>query len=315
MHVTVLGADGFLGRALVTELAKQKDMTITAFSRFSSLAREDADSHPFNNLKNVTIVRGDFYNRDEVEGVIKDADYVFHLVSSTTPASSTKDPLVDIDTNLRSSVELFSLCSEHKIKKIIYFSSGGAVYGNTDDEYITESEHLAPVSPYGISKVAIEQYLEYFRQSRNLDYLVYRIANPYGPGQNIFGKQGVIPIFIHHLIDKKPITIYGDGEMVRDYIYIDDLVEMVCQTFNKKTTHRIYNLGSGNGTSINALIKALEASRGGEQAQKEYLPKPATFVNRNVLSIDRFINEFNINPKVALEEGIERTWKYVSEIT
>jgi UDP-glucose 4-epimerase len=314
MRITVFGADGFLGRHLVLRLAKMEDVSITAFSHFSTLLREDPSDHPFTQFKNIDIVPGDFLNRDEVAKAVEGADYVFHLVSSTTPAASINDPFIDLDTNVRGSVELLSLCAQHNVKRVIYFSSGGTVYGNIDSDNIEETAHLSPVSPYGIGKVTIEHYLEYFLQTHGLDYLTYRIANPYGPGQKIKGKQGVIPIFMHRFLENQPIMIFGDGEMVRDYIYIDDLVDMISASFDKDAQYRTYNLGSGQGTSVNTLVDVL-ARKSQITPKIEHNDTPPTFVNRVVLNIDRFVNEFHITPKVSFEEGIERTWDYVKRIS
>lgn len=313
MHVTVFGANGFLGRHLVLRLASMPGVTITAFDRFSSLKRDEAPHHPFKNHTNITILPGDFFNRNEIKEALNGADYVFHLISSTTPAASIHDPLVDIDTNIRGTVELLQLCSEANVKKVLYFSSGGTVYGNVDSESIDETVSLAPLSPYAIGKVTIENYLEYFYNTHNLDYISYRIANPYGPGQNIQGKQGVIPIFMRLFSSGEPITIFGDGEMVRDYIYIDDLITMICHSFDKVTAFRAYNIGSGKGVSVNALVKAIEKTSD-ITPNKHFQPSPPVYVQRSVLNIDRFIEEFDIKPEVKLSEGIERTWKYVKSI-
>lgn len=313
MRITVFGADGFLGRHLVLKLANDKNTTVTAFDRFSSLKRDSSYIHPFTSHNNINIVPGDFFNRDEINEVIVGADYVFHLISSTTPAASINDPFIDIDTNIRGSVELFKLCSEAKVKKVIYFSSGGSVYGSVNSDGIEETTNLAPLSPYAIGKVTIENYLAYFHTTHQLDYITYRIANPYGPGQNIQGKQGVIPIFMRHFLEHEPITVFGDGEMVRDYIYIDDLVNMVYYSFDKNTKSNTYNIGSGYGTSVNQLIDAIER-------KSNIIPKkisketPSVYVERSVLSIDQFINEFNMKPVVNLEDGIERTWNYVKSV-
>lgn len=314
MRVTVFGADGFLGRAIVARLSRMPDLSITAFSHFSSVLRDGPEDHPFSKLPNVTIVPGDFHNRDEVENALTDTDYVFHLVSSTTPASSANDPFIDIDTNVRSTIQLLDICAHKDVKRVIFFSSGGAVYGNVDNNNIKETDNLNPISPYGIGKVTIEHYFEYYRQTHNLDYLIYRVANPYGPGQKVNGKQGVIPIFMHKLIENQPITIFGDGEMVRDYIYIDDFVNMVCGTYDKDTKFHIYNIGSGKGTTVNMLIDAIENNHH-SKFKKEYTDLSPAIVKRIVLNIDRFVEEFGIEPKVSLEEGMERTWSYVRDIS
>lgn len=311
MNIVVTGADGFLGRHLVNTLAKQTGVTIKAFDRFS--LHKIGQPHPFDKHENVEIVPGDFFNRDDISNLLNSVDYVFHLISTTTPAVSNNDPLIDIDTNIRGSVELFQACVESGVKKVIYFSSGGTVYGDIDSEQISELEPLKPVSPYAIGKVTVENYLRYFEFTHGLDYVVYRIANPYGPGQNIYGKQGVIPIFMRHFFEGEPLTIFGDGSMTRDYIYVEDMMSMIVQTFDKINKVKEYNIGSGKGHTINEIIKAIEKCTDITPI-KHHLPVPATYVDRSVLSIDRFVNEYNIKPMTSLETGIERTWQYVKDL-
>lgn len=309
--IVIFGGDGFIGRHLVKKLSSFSD-EIYVFDRFSSC--QTGSEHPFSELPNVQIIPGDFFNRDEVSAVLKNARYVFHLVSSTNPATSQNDPLIDIDTNIRSSVELFQLCVENGVKKVIFSSSGGTVYGNVDSDQIDENSIPRPISPYGIGKLTIENYLRYFKHTHNLDYVVYRIANPYGPGQNIYGKQGVIPIFMRHHVTDEPITVYGDGSMMRDYIYIDDLISMIVGSYNKDSRQEIYNIGSGKGTSINDLISAIETCSN-KPIYKNNIDSPPTYIQNSVLDIKNFVDEFGIKPEISLKDGIERTWNYVKEIT
>ncbi len=310
--LVVLGANGFIGKHLVAGLAKASpNNTIVAFDKFADYQK--GTDHPFDAYKNVTIVPGDFFNRSSVSSALEDASYVFHLISTTTPATANDDPFIDVDTNVRGSVELFSLCVEHNVKKVIFVSSGGAVYGEINSDTIDETLPPAPRSPYGIGKLAIEHYLRYFKFTAGLDYVVFRAGNPYGPGQNIYGKQGVIPIFMHHFLKDEPLTIFGKGDMMRDYIYIDDLIAMMVGSYDKPNKHSEYNLGSGKGETVNELVELIEKCVG-HAAKKEYLPTPSTFIQKNALNIDRFVQEFDIKPIVSLKDGIARTWDYVKKL-
>jgi UDP-glucose 4-epimerase len=310
--IVVFGGNGFIGRHLVTRLASgNPQASVYVFDRFSSY--EEGKDAPFSKYPNITIIPGDFFNRDAVNSVLLGADYVFHLISTTNPATSESDPFIDIDTNIRSSIELFELCVENKIKKVIFFSSGGAVYGNIDSDTINEETSPQPLSPYAIGKLTIEHYLRYFKRTHGLDYVIYRIANPYGPGQNIYGKQGVIPIFMHKYAMKEPITIYGDGLMKRDYIYINDLANMIVGSYDKKNEHEIYNIGSGKGTSINELVSTIEKHTN-YIVKKTYVDAPSTYIENSVLDTRRFNDEFSLEPTIGLEEGIKRTWDYVKTL-
>ncbi len=307
----VFGANGFIGQHLVKALAENEAMEVVAFDRFSKF--KQGDTHPFTDYPNVSVVAGNFFNRDELTSVLDQATYVFHFISSTTPATSNKDPFIDIDTNVRGSIELFELCVEHGVKKVIFPSSGGTIYGDIESEKISETTVPIPRSPYGIGKLAIEQYLRYFKHSHGLDYIVYRIANPYGPGQNINGKQGVIPIFMNRFLHHEPITIYGDGSMIRDYLYIDDLIAMIMASYAKSNQFCEYNLGSGRGFSVNEIVSVIE-SCADFNVERQFVEVPPTFVQSSVLDMQRFISEFGDQTFTSLEKGIEKTWDYVKQL-
>lgn len=310
-NITVFGANGFIGKALVKKLAQNKENFIRAFDRFPEYSAGMVSD--FDHFNNIEIFPGNFLNREDVARAVKDTDYVFHLVSTTNPALSAKDPYIDIDTNIRGSVSLFEICAQSKVKRVIFPSSGGTVYGNIDSDLIDESTVPRPVSPYGIGKLTIEHYLRYFKQTAGLDYIVYRIANPYGPGQNVYGKQGVVPIFLHACLAREAINVYGDGSMVRDYLYIDDLINMIATSFDKEHRHSTYNLGSGEGYSVNDLVSSIRSCTH-DKVMVEHNPVPPTFVHKSVLDISRFVDEFDYTPRTKLSEGIALTWQYVKSL-
>ncbi|NCU40626.1 NAD-dependent epimerase/dehydratase family protein [Candidatus Saccharibacteria bacterium] len=312
MRIAVFGADGFLGRHLVARLSEVTGNEIIAFDRFNSLAR--GEMHAFDKLGNVKQLAGDFFNRDDVHYALEGVDIAFHLVSTTNPAVSLHDPLIEVDTNIRASVEFLLSCKNASVGKVVHFSSGGTVYGNVSSKSIKETSPLEPISPYAIAKVTIENFLRYFHEAHGIEYLVYRIANPYGPGQNIHGKQGVIPIFMKRYLENEPIDIYGTGEMVRDYIYIDDLMNMILASYNQQTAYSIYNLGSGEGHTILDIIDAIEKCTP-VRPVKNHLPVPLSFVEHNVLNIERFNTEFGVQPKTTLKEGTKKMWEYVSYVS
>jgi len=309
--ILVIGANGFIGRNIVSRLTETTDHEIYAYDRFVSYQK--SGDNFFSNYPNVNIIVGDFLNRSNLDDTLNGIDIVFHLVSATTPAVSNADPFIDIDTNIKASVELFDLCAKNGVKKVIFISSGGTVYGDTEDGSITEDEIPRPKSPYGIGKLTIEHYLRYFKDKTGLDYIVYRVANPYGPQQKILGQQGVIPIFMNIVLHNKPVVIYGDGSMTRDYIYIDDVVGMILASFDKANKYSEYNIGSGNGSSVNDIVYAIENIVGREIA-KEYKDLPTSFVKRSVLDISRFTSEFGYMPSMSLEDGLKKTWEYVKNI-
>ena len=301
--VLVLGANGFIGSHLVDGLVRN-GFRVRAFDRFAS-----STEHQFNRSKNIEIAAGDFLNRADIKAALQGVDVVYHLVSTTTPVSADNDPLVDIDTNLHGSVELFRQCAENQVKHVFYTSSGGTVYGDRlSAQPIKEDDPTLPVSPYGIGKLAAENYLRYFKAKYAMDYTVFRLANPYGPRQPFWRKQGVISIFLEGISNGDPITIYGDGSMIRDYIYVKDAVKMMIAPMSG-AKHTVYNIGSGKGVSVNEIITAVEQATG-KRAKKEFLPAPSTFVHSSVLDIDRFTTEFSLGPRTSIHAGIKESYEY-----
>ncbi len=303
----VLGANGFIGSHLVDSLAEQGHF-VRCFDRYksNSVIFSNAEHH------NVEIVSGDFLNSTSLKEAVEGMDYVFHFISTTTPITSDNDPSVDIDTNIRMSIELFKICTEKGVKRVIFASTGGAIYGNVPThDPISERVCPKPVSPYAIGKLTIENYLRYFQTKYGLNSLVMRISNPYGPRQNTLSGQGVIPIFLEKVLRNEPITIYGDGSMIRDYIYVEDVAHLIVEAFDKNLEIcDIYNIGSGEGRSVNELVEVIETVTG-NKVTKEFKAVPSTFVDHIVLDTSKFIKDFDIRPQYKFEEGIQRTWEYL----
>lgn len=300
----VLGANGFIGSHLVDSLTGQSH-SVRAFDRFGSRVN-------FQPNAKIETVAGDFMNGSDVDQALAGMDYVFHLVSTTTPATAENDPLVDLETNVHESVELLAKCVDHKVKRVIFASTGGAIYGDVGtDKPISESTTPQPVSPYAIGKLTIEHYLRYFNRKYGLETLTFRISNPYGERHSPVNRQGVIPIFLHQIALGQPITVLGDGSMVRDYLYVGDVAQMLAQTF-QKAKQPLYNLGSGQGVSLNQLLEVIKKVTG-RPIKVAHKPKPPTFVQKVVLDTSLFKQEFGIEPQTKLEEGISKTWQYVLE--
>jgi UDP-glucose 4-epimerase len=299
----VLGANGFIGSHLVDALVGQ-GYQVRAFDRFGD---RPTNFLPSDQIEPFT---GDFLNRADLSEALEGIDFVFHLVSTTTPATAENDPVVDIDTNVLHTIQLLQECVSHKIKKIFFASTGGAIYGDiTTDKAISEDANPQPVSPYAIGKLTIEHYLRYFNRKHGLETLTFRISNPYGERHSPINRQGVIPIFLHHIANDESILILGDGTMVRDYLYVGDVAGLIAKTF-EHAKQTLYNMGSGQGVSLNELVEIIKKVTGRE-IKTEQRPKPPTFVQKVVLDTNRFKTEFNLEPKTSLEDGIKKTWDYV----
>lgn len=298
----VIGGNGFIGSHLADKLtAMGRDVTV--FDRFS---------HGIQNYKSPEIQRlvGDFLNVDDLRKAVRGQDEVFHFLSVTTPATAHSDPMLDIRVNTGQSVELFAACASAGVEMLYFASTGGAIYGENSAPNVGEHDPTSPKSPYAISKLSLEHYLEYFRLTRDLNYRTFRISNPYGPGQNPIRPQGLIPIVLRQILEGNPIRKFGDGSMVRDYIYISDLVDMISATLNTRGNHRVYNVGSGVGNSINEVLATIRKVTGADFSI-ENRPSPPTYVRRVVLDTTRFHSDFGVHPAISLDEGVARTWQSI----
>lgn len=293
----VIGANGFLGSSLVDALVS-RGHEVTAFDRFS---RGPATSSA------TRTIAGDFLDSDSVARAVEGHDAVFHFLSTTTPASADGNPVGDATENVVPSIRLLQACVAAGVGTVHFASTGGAIYGDHDAAALSESMLPQPVSPYAIGKLAIEGYLAYFSRRHGLDSVSYRISNPYGPRQLADRSQGVIPTFLRHAREGRPLQVLGDGSSVRDYIHADDAIRMIVEVVDRPREHSVYNIGSGVGTSVSELLGTVERVTG-IVPTVEYLPEPATFVHRSVLDTSRYAGEFGAVEMRSLDEGIAQTW-------
>lgn len=298
----VIGGNGFLGSELVDALAAAGH-EVAAFDRFS------IDS-PLWIADGVERIAGDFLDVGDLRAAVEGRDLVFHFLSTTTPVTAERDPTLDVRTNVAQGVELFSLAADAGVRHLYFASTGGAMYGDSAGGSFAETEVPSPVSPYAIGKLALEGYLRYFRRTHGLASTVFRISNPYGPRQHPGKQQGVIPIFLHRIAAGLPITVFGDGEAVRDYIYAPDAVAMIAATVDRPLAHDIYNIGSGTGVSIADVVDLARDITGHDIAVERVL-QPPTFVDRVVLDIARYRAELGEPDLLPLREGMARTWAQI----
>jgi len=300
----VVGGNGFIGSHVAEGLVK-KGYDVTIFDHFKT-GMKNLDQ----TIDKIEIVNGDFLNEADVCNALEGVDYLFHYISTTTPATAIKDPIYDIESNILGSVKLFQNASNNNVKKIIYPSSGGTIYGVTNDYPNKETNSLNPVNPYAISKLTIEKYLGYFNYMCGMDYVILRYSNPYGERQNPYGEQGVIPKFLVNIKHGESPLIYGDGSMIRDYIYIKDVVDATMAVLEKNTHERVFNVGSGKGTSLNNLIEII-SNVVGQKIVPQYKADFSNYVKKNVLDISKIERETGWIPKTEIQEGIKKTWEWI----
>lgn len=298
--IAVIGGNGFIGRALVSRLA-ERGASVRVFDRFSRGSEVLASS-------GVTTVRGDFLSRSDLARAVSGTHTAVHALSTTTPATAQDDPAQDVQTNLLPSIALFDECARAGVRRVVFLSTGGAIYGSTAAELLTEDTIPRPVSPYAIGKLAIENYLRYFSATTGLRSTVLRLSNPYGPGQRAGRAQGLIPIALRAVRDGVAITQYGDGSMVRDYIHINDASRTIADVVLGDPQHDLYNLGSGVGATVGEVLAIIHQVTG-RPLTLDRRPVPATFVSRSVLDTSRLRAEFPTNSVTSLTDGIRSTWQ------
>ena len=248
----VMGGAGFIGSHLVEALLKEGH-EVTVFDKIGIKTNNLA-----NLLPEIELIEGDFLDEHFLETLPEGMDYVFHLVSTTLPTTSNLNPSYDVVSNLAPSVKLIEHSVKAKIKKFFFISSGGTVYGIPEQIPIPETHPTDPITPYAITKLSVEKFLHYYNRMHGLDYVVLRMANPYGPRQPFDKPQGVIAVFIHKILSGQPLEIWGDGKQLRDYLYMDDAVSAFMTVLKKKTPSTLYNFGSSIGISVNDIIRHLK---------------------------------------------------------
>ena len=295
----VLGGRGFIGSHLVEALLR-RGYLVRCFGRPNTHPR----ANPHLDNERFELHEGDLVSEAEVASALEGCDACFHLVSSTLPKSSNADPVFDIESNVVSTVRLLARACQSGLKKIIFVSSGGTVYGVPEQVPILETHAANPVCSYGITKLSIEKYLHLFFVIHGLDYTVLRLANPFGEGQRLHASQGAVAVFLAKILRGEPVEIWGDGSVVRDYIYIRDVVDALLIALERKTVERVFNIGSGRGRSLNELIDSIESVTGCE-ADRRYLPGRQFDVPANVLSISRAKELLGWSPKISFESGLQ----------
>ena len=303
----VLGGRGFIGSHLVDALLTHGYAVRCLYRPHGVTLSESRPVHP-----NLEVLEGDFSNSADIARALQGCEICFHLISTTLPKSSSADPMFDIESNVVGTVRLLTQAGQYGIKKIVFVSSGGTVYGVPQKIPISETHPTDPIVPYGITKLTIEKYLYLFHVLHGLDYTVLRLANPYGDGQRFNSSQGAIAVFLGKVLHGKPVEIWGDGSVVRDYIYIDDVIRALIASIGDTSGERVFNIGSGKGKSLNDVLDAIEITTG-KPAYRNYLPGRGFDVPVNVLSIEKAGKFLSWTPKVSFTDGLKRFVAWVSE--
>lgn len=302
MRVAVLGGNGFIGSHVVDAL-RNTDHEVTVFDRTMERYRDP--------LPGVDYMLGDFSDKMALAEALNGKDVVYHLISTTFPGTANLDPKADVASNLIGTLSLIETMNYLGIKRLVYLSSGGTVYGTAPSHPIPEDFPLNPINSYGIVKVSIERYLEMFRICHGLQPVAIRAANPFGPRQGHVGVQGVVATFMHNLRDGKPIEIWGDGRVIRDYLHVADLAAL-CVTAANSDFCGAVNAGSGQGRSLLDLIEAI-SDVSGHRIAPNFKSGRKIDVPYSVLDITRAGKILGWKPASEFRDVLSETWEWVRQ--
>jgi UDP-glucose 4-epimerase len=304
MRCLILGGSGFIGSAICDRFLREGH-TLRVFER-----PRVEPYRKFKNDESIEWVTGDFSNSHDVRSILKGMDAVVHLIGTTLPKTSNEDPIYDVQSNLVSTLQLLEAMKAEGVGKIIFISSGGTVYGTPESLPIGELHPTNPLNSYGITKLAIEKYLLLYQSLYGTKAVILRVANPYGERQRIEASQGVVATFLNRVMRGEPIEIWGDGSVIRDYLHVSDVAEAFVRALYYDGCECIFNVGSGDGISLNELVKTL-----GEILAKDivihYKQGRAFDVPANVLDIKLAGVELGWSPKIPLKIGLEQTISWI----
>jgi UDP-glucose 4-epimerase len=266
----------------------------------------------FHRQEKIEWVKGDFLVASDLRSALKGADLVVHLVSTTLPKTSNEDPAYDICSNITGTLRLLEVMVEQDIKRLLFASSGGTVYGNAQTLPIDENHPTEPLVSYGITKLAIEKYLALFERLHGITSIVLRLSNAYGERQRVERAQGAVTVFLDRARRDEPLDIWGDGRIIRDYVYVGDIAEAFLLAAGYAGSKRVFNIGSAIGTSVDQLVQALERAVG-KTITRRYASGRKFDVEANILNVALAKQELGWAPAVSLSEGIVRTLRWLEQ--
>ena len=298
-HHLILGGCGFIGRHVALLLVRA-GCRVTLSDR-APLGRDLPEGYA-----EQIVWRPDDFSSIDWDAAVADADVVHHYAWSSIPASANADPRADLQTNVGMTIDMLE-AMRRRGGRVVFASSGGTVYGAPRRIPVPEDHAVAPISAYGAGKVAAEAYLSLYRSLYGLDCRIARIANPYGAGQDISRGLGSATTFLYNALTERPITIWGTGEVVRDFVHIADVARgLVTLASAPRNDEYVFNIGSGAGTSLNDIISILEAKLGRTLKVAQFKSR-AFDVPINVLDISRIRAVFGWSPALSFSQGIDRT--------
>jgi UDP-glucose 4-epimerase len=303
MKILVTGGAGFIG-SHVTDALVKKNHKVFVVDNLSTGFRKNVN--PKAKFQKI-----DLTDHKKVETILKKErpEVIFHLAAQIDVRKSVADPVFDADSNILASINLINLASQYKVKKIIFSSTGGAIYGDTDKRPTDEKEPEWPLSPYGIAKLSVDKFLYYYREIHGLNSVSLRYGNVYGPRQNPHGEAGVVAIFLNKMLKNEQPVINGDGKQTRDYVFVEDVARanlLALQNFKKSG---IYNVGAGKETDVNQLFREINRHFG-KKFKEVHGPAKQGEQKTSCLNFSKIKREFDWKPQTNFADGIKKTFEW-----
>ncbi len=304
MNYLVIGGNGFIVSKLIKYLNDKKNNIFIL------------DKQSFINENNGSAINIFFYkknfNKKNINKILKQNKIhcVIYLLNTLLPSSNINELKKQFNSQFDNFIFMVEAMNKYSVDKLVFFSSGGTIYGDNKIEFNNENSVTNPINFYGWSKLKIEKFIIVCHHLYNLNYLIIRPSNVYGPGQDLNKNQGFIPVSLGKILDKKPIEIWGDGSVVRDYIYIDDLCNATMSLIKKNCWNNVYNVGSGTGNSLNEIVSQLKKYFN-QKITVKYKKKRNVDIAINILNINKINKDINWSPEVDLGEGINRTFNWL----
>lgn len=299
MKILITGGSGFIGSTLALNLAnKGHDVAIL-------------DRRPNPALAAIRFCQSDFSDTAILDAALENVEVVYHLAWSTIPATSNADPETDASVNVIGTLRLINACVKKEVRRIVFSSTGGAVYGNTEISPITEDAPTNPLCSYGITKLAVEKYLGLYAHLNKMDYVALRISNAYGPHQDPKSRVGFIGAALAAAANKQVMNIWGDGSIVRDYVFVDDIVQAMAMASGPSFPSGTYHVSSGIGVDLNSLI-SIVSSTVGFSLGVSYSSGRDFDVKRVVLNNSK-LRVLGWSPRINVNEGVRITWDWMKD--
>ncbi len=300
MKCAVFGGGGFIGSAVCDRLLKE-GYALRIFER-----PKVPPYRVFEHNEKVDWIEGDMLSTHDLDNCLKGVDAVFHLVSTTFPKNSNENPIYDVESNLVGSLRLLDSMVRNGVPRIIFISSGGTVYGVPEYLPVDEQHATNPRVSYGITKLAIEKYLQLYSELHGIRPVILRVSNPFGSKQRMESAQGAATAFLRRALNDEQVEIWGDGSVTRDYLHVSDVAEAFLKALTYEGEKSVFNIGSGEGVSLNQLLGIIE--RVVERpVRRAYLPSRSFDIPASVLHNGLALQELGWSPTISLEEGIRMT--------